>query len=189
MRIGHELRKIRLEKEMTQQEVADRIGISQGQVSMLETDSYPRTKVESNALLNVLGVTYAEVCDRAHFADEKYTILEEMLEKLTQISRVLVRETATTIEVRPSVIDRRGNTALLPVEFSPLIAVRLKAPVGDYIPGDIMFFAKIENDAEIMTNDYLVEKTIAETPNVFLATDRASHGQALGRAIRVLKQM
>ena len=190
MRIGSEIKKIRIEKGISQNDMAQKTGISQARISMIENDKYPDTSRESlRPILDVLGVTHAEVCDRAQTVDDKQTILYEIMDKLNQIGQIVAPGNGVVTESNAKVIDEFGNTALLPVEFSPVLTVTLRDNVGEYRPGDVLFFIKIKNPSEIKETDVLVEKTISGTPQVFLATDMKKYEQAVGRAIRVLKQL
>ena len=190
MKIGSEIKKIRIEKGITQVELSQKADVAQGRVSMIENDKYPDTSPESlRSILEVLGVTYAEVCGRAQSTEDQHTILYDIMEKLNQIGQAVAPGNGITIESKPKVIDEFGNTALLPVEFSPVLTVMLKEHIGEYGPGDILFFSKIKNLSEIKETDYLVEETISGTPQVFMATDSEKREKAIGRAMKVLKQL
>lgn len=124
-------------------ELSQKADVAQGRVSMIENDKYPDTSPESlRPILDVLGVTYAEVCGRAQTAEDQNTVLYDIMEKLNQISRTVAPGNGVVVESKPKVIDEFGNTSLLPVEFSPILTVVLKECVGEYGPGDILFFLK-----------------------------------------------
>lgn len=190
MKIGNEIKKIRIDQGITQVELAQRASVAQGRVSMIENDKYPDMSSESlRPLLEVLNVSYAEVCARAQATDDDHHILYDIMEKINQISKAVAPGNGIVVESAPKVVDELGNTLFLPIEFSPILTVMLKENIGEFSPGDVLFFSKIKQQSEIKESDYLVEETISGTPHVFLATDTEKHEKAIGRAIKALKQL
>lgn len=190
MNLGSEIKKIRIGKGISQNELSQRANMSQARISMVENDKYPDMGQDSiQPILDVLGISYPEICAIAQTTEEQHNMLYQIMDKLNQISYVVAPGNAATLESGPKVIDEFGNTLLLPVEFSPVLTVVLKEAVGEYLIGDVFFFSKIKNPLEIKDTDYLVEETISGTPNVFLATNTEKREKAIGRAIRVLKQL
>jgi len=124
MKIGAEIKKLRIEKGISQTELAQKSEVSQARISMVENDKYPDMGQDSiQPMLDVLEVTYPEICQLAQTTEDQHDILYEIMEKLNQIGRVLVPGNATAIASKAKVIDEFGNTALLPVEFSPVLTV------------------------------------------------------------------
>lgn len=190
MDIGNEIKRVRAEKGFNQVDLARAANIAQGRVSMIENNKYLDMSEEAVApVLDVLGVSYAEITARAQTSDERQTKLDTIIEKFDRITEVLFAGNGIVIETKPKLINQLGGATLLPVEFSPVLTVELLEPVGDYVTGDVMFFSRISNMAEIKENDYLVAETEAGMPQVFLASEMSQFPQPKGKGIRVLKKL
>lgn len=79
---GHKLKRLRLEKEMTQQELADKLGINRATVSSYETSAlYPSVEVliQICRFFSVSADYLLGICDTNCFDLSKLTIEQELI--------------------------------------------------------------------------------------------------------------
>ncbi len=190
MNLGNELKKIRIDKGITQTEMSRLANVAQGRVSMVENDKYHDMSQESlQPMLDVLGISYAELAALAQTTEDRNTISYTILEKINNLTEALFPGNGLVVESKPRIINKMGDTLLLPVELDPISTIKLDEPVGDFQPGDILFFIKIQNKTEIKQSDVLIAITAADKPLVFSAVDMEGKPEPIGKAIRVLKQL
>ena len=58
--MGEKLKELRMEKGLSQQELADKAKVTQGTISMYESGQRTRNEKTLKPILNALGVDYAE---------------------------------------------------------------------------------------------------------------------------------
>ena len=63
MSVGSNIKQLRLKKDMTQQELADRLGLTQNNVTRWERDGATPNVIMAKQIANILGCTIEDLLD------------------------------------------------------------------------------------------------------------------------------
>lgn len=111
MSFGEYLKQIRLEKSISQRELAEKSGISNAEISRLESGERQKPSPDAlKAIAPILGVTYEDLMDKAGYLSNKMLFVEraEAEEKFIEIITPQLIKNGWSVELcnkRPSIGD------------------------------------------------------------------------------------
>ncbi len=167
MSIGKQIKKIRLQRGFTQKEVAVKAGVAQSMVSQIETNRYMgMEKRFLDSVIDALETSYTELEAMDLVDTESNDKIDIILSKLDYIVNCIENPNGEVLEMKPYPINKYGESVLLPIEFDPIVSVRLHEPVGKIPEGDILIFAPVNGDFTIDPEDYLLLQTNSGAPTI-----------------------
>ena len=109
MEIGHQLRALRIQKGLTQEELAERTDLSKGYISQLENDLSSPSMDTFFDILEVLGCPAADFFDEG--PEEALTIYREEDMKMMELKKMRWQNLINLLELRK--LKNKLKTSLL----------------------------------------------------------------------------
>lgn len=175
MELGIKIKRLRLQKNLTQEELADRCELTKGYISQLENELTSPSMTTLEDILNALGTTFAEF-----FSDEKEEKVvfteAEFIEKIADGHKIeWLVPNAQKNEMEPIRVTIEPHTALSPdvphegEEFGYVLSGRIVLHIGSSAhvvkKGEVFYYSsgKVHN-LENRTNEKAVVLWIASPP-------------------------